>query len=558
MHALTLPVARGGEAIVAVQAEYQAKYMHAGRYVPTASLPDANAQFRGLSEAEKAQQLIAWFDQAVANKLKSLAWRLLMYKVAVLLFAVPIFLLIFGTAYISIAKTLYSLLLALRQKKDQNSDRVMESLTALSNVLAQFSLLSLFSSQASQLPIQQAESGSHTGQHNNVGFLFILVTLYYAGQYAGMPFVWLWRYVSDIWQLYQFIRYPYLVSPAKGIDHLYVSTRPLLSETVRKRVEKRLIAAHQGAFKPIPELYAYIVALRALPRGVRALHPYDEQAIKNAFGEYDPNTIALAEELIALLYLYTELVAQGNPDPLQGLPLKPILLVGPTGVGKSNFAKKIDEVTGCGLVYMDPSSRRRAVLHGQSSETKRLGSLGIYVETLVAHADLQGRNHLNNIMVLDELTNSWNDTATVAFLKNFLDSQETHNIQDACLGMPVPKLPFIIAMSNTLPKDKRLCDRFMIIRLDHITKPNQKHIIQRLINEWVTFTTESGMQEALQLNKEAFSEHLTKDAHAFIDKQKGNTSMRPVEEHTVRKVLSLIRAHMKSRQDNRRDSTKHV
>ena len=116
------------------------------------------------------------------------------------------------------------------------------------------------------------------------------------------------------------------------------------------------------------------------PSGVPAMaHLYDEL----------PNFTAALDELKRQLALCA--------DSRDGLELTPLLLLGPPGIGKTHFARRIAQLLGTGLGFVSMSSLTAGwVLSGASSQWKGARPGKIF-ETLVDGA------YANPVVVVDEI-----------------------------------------------------------------------------------------------------------------------------------------------------------
>ena len=150
---------------------------------------------------------------------------------------------------------------------------------------------------------------------------------------------------------------------------------------VEKRLDKlppreheSLRATYERMLEKGPERF------QVKPSGVPAMeHLYDEL----------PNFVDVLDDLKRQLALCA--------DSRDGLEITPMLLLGPPGIGKTHFARRISQLLGTGLGFVSMSSLTAGwVLSGASSQWKGARPGKIF-ETLVEGA------YANPVMVVDEI-----------------------------------------------------------------------------------------------------------------------------------------------------------
>lgn len=546
--------------IAVIQNRYKELLMSKDRYKIPSSLSNKSAKFRRLSDREKEKRLVKWFTKKEHKNLADLTFQEIIYKIGFMLLAVPVFLLLFGASYIAITKIFWKCVIALL--KIISSDGSMDDLDALadqlSRALPSLKMVSMVFGGAPLPGPLGALGGDNAKQLVKLNSLVTLLALYYTLSYFNMPISWAWKYLYDTWLLYKFMGNPYLDSKVVKADRTYIKSSYLFDDQQKHIIESLLLSAHAGNFTRIGEIETYILTFRALPKGVKPV-VYDQKAIDIAFEGYSPELKELAENMIAILVIYTEAIEADKGDLLQGLPIKPILLAGLPGTGKSRFIKKISEVTGLNITYVSLASEFRVEFKGQNGDKQLLGLPCAYVRAFRASTDKWGRNYENNLIVFEEISSNFDDKMAVDYLKIFLDPR-VKKVKDAYMRIPIKKLPFIFATSNELPQNPALYDRFMIFELNSIEKDNKKLIMGKLVRIWSSFLADPDLQDEYDesFNGQELITYLTEKAHNFIDQKDGEGSIRPSEEETLKEIMSLIKTRIQKRSERKKHMKKQA
>ena len=519
---------------------YKKKYINKHRYEIPQTLTRSNPKFRNLSEPEKEKQLLEWFLHKEKKRLSYLiTWELI--KQCIITIAMALFLFItLGKIYLSIFNACYEVITALL-KTSQGKKNILETkLKQIKRNSILFTIMDFFFDTSSN------NVNMNLKDQNTTGFMELFI-LYNILTYLLVPMSWFFKKYEYIDALYSLLLQPTYNTLPDKLDQFYIKKSYLFNTQKKQFIEKRLLQAHNGDIENIEELAQTIEILALLPKEIKVL-TYNQQAINLAFNGYPPHIKALAENIIAMLSLYTDTVANGREDLLQKLPIKPILIIGGTSSGKSHFIRKLQEVTGLNLTYMNLSDELPIKFMGENINNNTVGSPSVYIKALINSANKRKRNFQNNILVLEEINDYLNNETNIEYLKILLDPK-IKNMHDLYLQMYIPKLTFTIATSTHLPKDPALRDRFMIYYINPPKKIKKKYIIHKVIEKWVDFLGHPALQNGYnkKFNKKELTENLMQDADEFIDNHDQSMTIRKSEGKVLLNIMEQVKEKVKKK-----------
>ncbi|MEM7361855.1 MAG: AAA family ATPase [Bacteroidota bacterium] len=506
--------------IARVQVAYKKAYLDEKTYFFPKELSNQNSEFLKLSDIKKEEFLKNYFQKERKDLLVYIASQDFHRSISLVLAGVVSLLAI--TNYVGLLRIIW---LGLQLPfKDTTTEIKSES--------KKFFDMILYISSLANLPSRQLRGGT---TNQSKGVLISVVTLYYGLKYLAIPLSWFIRQVSNSWLLYRYMQAPVYSSNVLVAESIFVRSAYLFGEKEKQLIIPLLLRGNRGEIRQPEDLEDLIRTMRALPKNVKPINQYSEEAFNKEFGHYSKEKQAFIKGYISIIMMVTEALQQGRPNPLEGLPFKGILLVGGEGTGKTNFWQALCRLTGLQATEMNLFSEFRPEFNGRNRYQNMFGIPSEYVTALRASADEEGKNYQNGILVFPELDAHFDDPMVVDFLKVFLDPR-AKKVRDAYVNVPVFKLPFIFATANRLPKSSTLRERFLIITFDKIEPHNKKGIIKDQVELWATFLTAYQNQ---QHRKAEVVQALTKKTHRFIDKEDAGGSMRRTEEKVMKESMAL-------------------
>lgn len=539
-----------------VQKRYKELFINKDRYKLPSHLSNEDATFKGLSDREKEERLREWFSEKESKNFGGLAYKEFLYVSGFVIVTVSIFLLLFRVSYAKIGGILYKFFLSIL--KGEWFGNLEEGLEELAKLLAPllkniWLVFGFLNKEKESSP--QAQGVPEEG--DKINNLFTFIVLYYTLQYFSAPATWLWKQLRYSLTLYKLLRDPVYESRVVRIEEKYIESMYLFDDKQKRIIESLLLASHAGEVTKLSEVETFILMQRALPKGVKKV-TYDQEAIDEALIDYSPELKELVENIISILVIYTDAIEAGREDLVEGLPIKPTLLFGPPGTGKSHLIKLICEITGLNATYISFAGEYRVEFKGKSGEKHWLGLPSAYMRALMASTDEWGRNYQNNIIIIEEVSSYFHDRMTVNYLKIFLDPKVSE-VQDVYMRVPLPKLPIIFATSNELPTVPALRDRFMIYHAESVQSNNKKGIINRsLVPIWTDLLADPALQSEYdqKLNENEVQLYLQGKLLKYIDERDSEGSMRGCEEEAFWQSMNLIKERIKKKKESKRGKAK--
>lgn len=212
---------------------------------------------------------------------------------------------------------------------------------------------------------------------------------------------------------------------------------------------------------------------RILSEGaVRRISPLPDPEVWGDLLEQFPNFNKVTAKIQSLAMIGK--LGGGRP-----VPIPPLLLVGPPGIGKSAYLKKLAHILGVGITFMDCSSQSSASSLAGLSFTFKSGCLGPVAKLLCFGSEA------NPLFILDEIEKSatGRDHGNILdALHNLLERVTAKDFSDEGLGVEFPiDTSWItwIATANSLDGiPPSLLSRFLVYSID---PPSQGEMARSVI-----------------------------------------------------------------------------
>ena len=245
-------------------------------------------------------------------------------------------------------------------------------------------------------------------------------------------------------------------------------TMRLFTEKVEKGMQDFITEAHESEEKRRKVLERILSAGPA-----RRIVPLPDPEIFENLSERFPNFNKVTSKIQSLAMI-------GKLGGERPVPIPPLLLVGPPGIGKSAYLKKLAQILGVGITFMDCSSQSSASSLTGLSFTFKSGTLGPVAKLLCFG------NEANPLFILDEIEKSATGRehgAILDVLHNLLERVTAKEFADEGLGVEFPiDTSWItwIATANILDGiPSSLLSRFLVYSID---PPSQEEMVRSVIS----------------------------------------------------------------------------
>lgn len=167
----------------------------------------------------------------------------------------------------------------------------------------------------------------------------------------------------------------------------------------------------------------------------------------------------------------------------EGVKIRPLLLNGPPGIGKSAWARRLAELVKVPILELDPTTASAGFAVVGTERGWGSASPGRPVETLIAH------RIANPIVVVDEICKSKTVASTIGTVHSFADSLLSllEPLSAARWQCPVYRLSFDLShvgwvlTSNVLSQvTDTVRSRCQVVRLSPLTTADLTHFAMRL------------------------------------------------------------------------------
>ena len=369
------------------------------------------------------------------------------------------------------------------------------------------------------------------------------------------PIVTIYKSLKNIWKLIQFIGKPYYDNPIQAPEELFVKSLYLFDDTQKMHMTTLLDSLKLVDASPLNEFYQFIAINRALPQGIQPVR-YDQALIDEIFAHYTPEIKALAEQMIATIVLYTDTIKKGKEELMRHIPLKPILLLGPPGTGKSHFMKCIAKATGLSPVTINMAGSLEKEIKGEAGACIGKGHPSAYAKALLHAADEHGRNKKNVLLIFEEVDKFAGSPHVIDFLHRLLDPRE-QSTRDEYLHRDIPLPSFRYCTSNFEFKIPAIRDRFITYEMPGITPHNKEQIIKHsIVPTWVAVLAHPDLASELRaLNPQACKASMEYKLIEYMRTHPEEFGMRGIEEEAWKIVSKLLVAMHKKAPKRKKSAT---
>lgn len=511
---------------------YKNNYINTDLYELPSELTDTDLAFSKKSYEEKEILIIDYFQTKRTELLKEISQKELKRYLTFVLVGAITFLL---TLYFTPLGKIIWLITKLVFTRENDRAPIKTEMKKLVELILHISSFTQIPLPNPLNRVQQDGQQLDSDITKKAGLIISCLTLYYITRYAGRPILWFIQQIQCSWVLYKYKKEPFYNSVANKAEFLFVSSLHLLNAFEKAVIIPSLIDAHmQEDEEGIEDLEDRIRAFRALPKSVKTIPLYTEEAFQREFGNYTKKQQEFIRGYIALMIVVTESIKNGQKNPLDDVPFKPILLVGDEGIGKTNLIEAMSRLTGISLTRVSFNGQFRSEFNGKTNNKNIYGLSSAYLKGLRGSAfKNNGINHQNQILLIDGIDENLDDKMAVKYLNIFLDPR-VKKVQDAYVQVPIAKLPFIFATASSIPNNTRLRDRFWIVHFGKIKPKQQKKIIRKQIPKWAHIITSYTKE-----SKKDVMAYLIKKSEKFIERREKEGSMRSNEEEMGKVVMSL-------------------
>ena len=181
-------------------------------------------------------------------------------------------------------------------------------------------------------------------------------------------------------------------------------------------------------------------------------------------------------------------LARCSPSPAFGFP--PLLLIGPPGVGKTIFAKRLAATMFVPCAVLDMSSLQTAFTVVGLDVGYSQGRAGLIW-------DLLQHECMAPIVVLDELDKACSDRRAddcTGFLYSLLEPVTASRFTDAAVGLPVDasSIGWIATCNRTDDIDPAIASRFTILEVDQPTRKQMPSVVASIHRDILARETWAG------------------------------------------------------------------